>query len=94
MKKTSIIIMWAALLAGALLTAGCNKAGFIGRGGQITFGTVAGEVGTKTAYGNDFPGGDAATTYQYINWLSGDYITIVSAESAVDTDGSGNHFAN
>ena len=92
MRRLTQILTAAVLLGGTLLTAGCQKNGQFGRGGEIVFGTVSGEVATKTEYGDDYPGTGTAT-YQYINWQEGDKLDIVSPQASVDANGSGAYTA-
>ena len=88
MKKQNILI--AALLGALVFLGGCNKNPFSVKGGEITFGTSADGVLTRTEFGdyND------ARSHQAINWLEGDQIRIVSDNAAVYNDGSDLHFAD
>lgn len=78
--KTNKTFLPAAVLLGIMfLAGGCNDLKLKGR--QVTFTTVAGEVGTKTAYGDNYPE-SGTTTWQYIDWVTGDHIQIVSNNAA------------
>lgn len=80
MKSMTRFTIAAVLLGTVLLLTGCNDIKL--KSSQITFKATAGEVGTKTSYGDDYPGGDTPTTYQYIDWVSGDLLRIVSDKAA------------
>lgn len=92
MKRLTQILSAAVLLGGALFISGCKKDGSFGKGGEIIFGSVAGEAAVKTQYGADYTGG--STTFQFINWQENDILTIVSAEASIASDGSSRHAAN
>ena len=79
MKKTRILFL---LLAGVLLLAGCQKEGFRenGTGTDIEFGASTSSVVTKTAYSGDVYS-DEGSSYERIDWVSGDVIRIYSNEA-------------
>ncbi len=93
MKRLTQILSATVLLGGTLLISGCQKNGFFGKGGEIVFGTVSGEVATRTQYGADYTDSGSAT-FQFINWQEGDVLTVVSAEAVVAYDESFEHVAN
>lgn len=89
MKSMTRISIVAALLGAILLLDGCVDLTQNKKGSLITFTTSTGEVGTKTVYGDDFTGD--GSTWQYIDWLSGDQIQIVSDYAVSPT---GLHYAD
>ncbi len=92
--KKALTILSAAVL---LLAAGCNKNSFSGKGGDITFGTVSGNIATRTAYGTaqaDSIFTDGKLTHIAIVWNEGDKLRIISPEAAVTGDGSNLHYAD
>ena len=89
MKKIVIALNAALLLGAALLSAGCE--GFGQKGRPITFVTVTGEVGTKTTYGDDYA--ESTTTWQFIDWVTGDRMRIVS-DYASDQSEPANFYAD
>ena len=88
MKAITKITIASALLGALLLAGACDDLQLKGR--QITFTTVSGEVSTKTAYGTDYPE-SGTTTHQYIDWVVGDNIRIVSDNA---TTSNGAHYAD
>ncbi len=88
MKKQTILI--AALLGALVLLGGCNKTPFSHKGEQITFGTAAERMTTRTQYGADSEDGKK----QAIDWIAGDKIRIISPEAAVTGNGSNLHWAD
>ena len=95
MKKHSYILLMAcAAIAGAALLGGCSKEGGISLNGPIQFGMVSrGTLTTKTVYGKDYlegEGEDQKATYQSLDWVAGDLITIASPQALVQNDASAN----
>ena len=88
MKAITKITIASALLGALLLAGACDDLQLKGR--QITFTTVSGEVSTKTAYGTDYPE-SGTTTHQYIDWVVGDNIRIVSDNA---TTSNGAHYSD
>ena len=95
MKKHSYILLMAcAAIAGAALLGGCSKEGGISLNGPIQFGMVSrGTLTTKTVYGKDYLEGEGENqkaTYQSLDWVAGDLITIASPQALVQNDASAN----
>ena len=95
MKKHSYILLMAcAAIAGAALLESCSKEGGISLNGPIQFGMVSrGTLTTKTVYGKDYlegEGEDQKATYQSLDWVAGDLITIASPQAIVQNDASAN----
>ena len=95
MKKHSYILLMAcAAIAGAALLESCSKEGGISLNGPIQFGMVSrGTLTTKTVYGKDYlegEGEDQKATYQSLDWVAGDLITIASPQALVQNDASAN----
>ena len=90
MKKHIRTIFAATLLGSLLLLGGCNKTPFSHKGEQITFGTAAERMTTRTQYGADSEDGKK----QAIDWIAGDKIRIISPEAAVTGNGSNLHWAD
>ena len=92
MKKQMILI--ATLLGALVLLGGCNKTGLAGKGGEITFGSVANGAQTRAQYGDDFTNPNDNKLYSSINWETGDIVRIISPDAAVTGDGSNLHWAD
>ena len=95
MKKHSYILLMAcAAIAGAALLSGCSKERGVSLSGPIQFGMVSrGTLTTKTVYGKDYlegEGEDQKATYQSLDWVAGDLITIASPQAIVQNDANAN----
>ena len=94
-KRRTILFLACAAIAGAALLCGCSKTeGGIRLSGPVQFGMVSpGTLTTKTVYGNDYLEGEGENqkaTYQSLDWVSGDLITIASPQAIVQNDASEN----
>ena len=85
--KKALTILSAAVL---LLATGCNKNPFSLKGSEISFGSSAEKMATRTEYGAT----NTAGTKQAIDWVVGDIVRIISPEAAVTGNGSNLHWAD
>ena len=92
MKKQMILI--ATLLGALVLLGGCNKTGLAGKGGEITFGSVANGAQTRAQYGDDFTNpNEPILVMDGTVSADGDILTIYPTPSVLNsyTPGTGNN---
>ena len=94
MRHIRTILLACAAIAGAALLESCSKEGGIRLSGPVQFGMVSrGTLTTKTVYGKDYLEGEGENqkaTYQSLDWVAGDAITIASPQAIVQNDASAN----
>ena len=95
MRHVKTFLLACAAIAGAAMLCGCSKTeGGISLSGEIQFGMASrGGQTTKTVYGDKDATKDGKT-YQPLNWVAGDVITIASPQATVQNAAGEVHASN